>query len=38
MTSSQKVIAGPAVWRAEDLRFLAKLAGAGESKAVIDRR
>jgi NADPH:quinone reductase-like Zn-dependent oxidoreductase len=38
MTSRKKVIAGPAAWRAEDLRFLAKLAEAGEFKSVIDRR
>jgi NADPH:quinone reductase-like Zn-dependent oxidoreductase len=38
MTSSKKVIAGPAAWRAEDLRFLAQLAEAGEFKPVIDRR
>jgi len=38
MTSSKKIIAGPAAWRAEDLRFLAKLAEAGEFKPVIDRR
>jgi NADPH:quinone reductase-like Zn-dependent oxidoreductase len=38
MTSSKKVIAGPAAWRAEDLRFLAKLAEAGEFRPVIDRR
>ena len=38
MTSSKKVIAGPATGRAEDLRFLAKLAEAGEFKPVIDRR
>jgi NADPH:quinone reductase-like Zn-dependent oxidoreductase len=38
MTSSKKVIAGPAPGRAEDLRFLAKLAEAGEFKPVIDRR
>ncbi len=37
MTSSQKVIAGPAPERAEDLRFLADLAEAGEFKPVIDR-
>jgi NADPH:quinone reductase-like Zn-dependent oxidoreductase len=38
MTSSKKVIAGPAAERAEDLRFLAKLAQTGEFKPVIDRR
>ncbi len=38
MTSSKKVIAGPAARRAEDLRFLAGLAEAGEFKPVIDRR
>jgi len=38
MTSSKKVIAGPATARPEDLRFLAKLAEAGEFKPVIDRR
>jgi len=38
MTSSKKVIAGPAAGRAEDLRFLAGLAVAGEFKPVIDRR
>jgi NADPH:quinone reductase-like Zn-dependent oxidoreductase len=38
MTSSKKVIGGPAAGRAEDLRFLAKLAAAGEFKPVIDRR
>jgi NADPH:quinone reductase-like Zn-dependent oxidoreductase len=38
MTSSKKVIAGPAIGRIEDLRFLAKLAEAGEFKPVIDRR
>ncbi|MGH7492089.1 MAG: NAD(P)-dependent alcohol dehydrogenase [bacterium] len=38
MTSSKKVIAGPASVRAEDLRFLAELAGAGQFKPVIDRR
>ena len=38
MTSSKKVIAGPAAERAEDLRFLAKLAETGEFKPVIDRR
>ena len=38
MTSSKKIIAGPATERAEDLRFLAKLAEAREFKPVIDRR
>ena len=38
ITSSKKVIAGPASSRAEDLRFLAGLAEAGEFKPVIDRR
>jgi NADPH:quinone reductase-like Zn-dependent oxidoreductase len=38
MTSSKRVIAGPAVARAEDLRFLAELAEAGEFTPVIDRR
>jgi NADPH:quinone reductase-like Zn-dependent oxidoreductase len=37
MTSSKTVIAGPAAGRAEDLRFLAGLAEAGEFKPVIDR-
>jgi NADPH:quinone reductase-like Zn-dependent oxidoreductase len=37
MTSSKKVIAGPATARGEDLRFLARLAEAGEFKPVIDR-
>lgn len=38
ITSSKKVIAGPAVGRAEDLRYLAGLAEAGKFKPVIDRR
>lgn len=38
LTSSKKVIAGPATVQAEDLRFLAGLAEAGEFKPVIDRR
>ena len=38
MTSSKKIIAGPATGRAEDLHFLARLAEAGEFKPVIDRR
>jgi len=38
MTSSKKIIAGPATGRAEDLRFLAELAQAGEFRPVIDRR
>jgi NADPH:quinone reductase-like Zn-dependent oxidoreductase len=38
VTSSKKMIAGPAAERAEDLRFLAVLAQAGEYKPVIDRR
>jgi NADPH:quinone reductase-like Zn-dependent oxidoreductase len=38
MTGNKKLIAGPASGRAEDLRFLAGLAQAGEFKPVIDRR
>ncbi len=37
MTSSKKVIVGPAAGRAVDLRVLARLAEAGEFKPVIDR-
>jgi len=38
MSSTKKIIAGPVSVRVEDLRFLAKLAEAGEFKPVIDRR
>jgi NADPH:quinone reductase-like Zn-dependent oxidoreductase len=38
LTSNKKIIAGPASASAEDLRFLARLAAAGEFKPVIDRR
>ena len=38
MTSSKKIIGGPATGRAEDLRLLAGLAEAGKFKPVIDRR
>lgn len=38
MTSSKKAIAGVALGGAEDLRFLAKLAEAGEFRPVIGRR
>ncbi|MBM3163312.1 MAG: NAD(P)-dependent alcohol dehydrogenase [Chlorobi bacterium] len=38
ITSSKKVIVGPVTVCAEDLRFLAGLAQAGEFKPVIDRR
>lgn len=37
MTSSKKIIAGPAFGRAEDLRFLADLAEQGKFRPVIDR-
>ena len=37
LTSSKKVIAGPASVQAEDLRFLAELAEAGQFMPVIDR-
>jgi len=38
MTSSRKIVAGPAEERVEDLHFLAKPAEAGEFRPVIDRR
>ena len=38
ITSSKKIIAGPAGERAEDLRFLADLASTGSFRPVIDRR
>lgn len=38
ITSSRKIIAGPAAERAEDVRFLAELAQAGDFTPVIDRR
>jgi NADPH:quinone reductase-like Zn-dependent oxidoreductase len=38
MTSKRKIVAGPAGEKVEDLRTLAKLAEAGEFRAVIDRR
>jgi NADPH:quinone reductase-like Zn-dependent oxidoreductase len=37
MTSKKKIIAGPAIGRAADLRFLAGLAETGEFQPVIDR-
>jgi len=38
ITSSKKIVAGPATVRLEDLHFLARLAEEGEVKPVIDRR
>ncbi|QDU38355.1 Zinc-type alcohol dehydrogenase-like protein [Maioricimonas rarisocia] len=38
LTSGRKVIGGAAMGRREDLEFLAKLAGSGEYRPVIDRR
>lgn len=38
LTSGNKVVAGPAAVRPEDLRFLATLADAGKFRPVIDRR
>ena len=38
LTSSHRIIAGPAAGRAEDLRALAALAQAGAFRPVIDRR
>jgi NADPH:quinone reductase-like Zn-dependent oxidoreductase len=38
LTSSRKIIAGPAAERAEDLQVLAELARGGELRPVIDRR
>jgi NADPH:quinone reductase-like Zn-dependent oxidoreductase len=38
MTTSKRVIVGPAIGRAEDLRVLAGLAESGEFKPVVDRR
>ena len=38
MTSSRRIVAGPAAVRPADLRFLAQLAQAGEFRPVIDRR
>jgi NADPH:quinone reductase-like Zn-dependent oxidoreductase len=38
MTGSKRVIAGPAVVRPDDLRYLAELAQEGEFRPVIDRR
>ncbi|MDP2368363.1 NAD(P)-dependent alcohol dehydrogenase [Rhodoferax sp.] len=38
LSSGKKIIAGPATERAQDVRLLAELAGAGKFKPVIDRR
>lgn len=38
LTSGRRIVAGPATERADDLRFLADLARAGEFRSVIDRR
>jgi NADPH:quinone reductase-like Zn-dependent oxidoreductase len=38
ITSSKKIIAGPAAERVDDLRFLAELAQTGKFRPVIDRR
>jgi NADPH:quinone reductase-like Zn-dependent oxidoreductase len=38
LTSGTRVIAGTPAWSVEDLRFLARLAEAGQFKPVIDRR
>ena len=38
MTSSRRIIAGPAIPKPDDLRFLARLAEAGELTPAIDRR
>lgn len=38
LTTSKRIIAGPATERAEDLQFLAELARLGEFRPVIDRR
>ena len=38
MTGSKRIVGGTAAGRVEDLRYLAKLAAAGEYRPVIDRR
>jgi NADPH:quinone reductase-like Zn-dependent oxidoreductase len=38
LTTGRRIIAGPAIPRVEDVRFLAKLAEAAEFRPVIDRR